>query len=95
MGGVAFACSVHARSSSRVREAACRRMNDSTPMDGLKKKLRRDSAQRCGKCSSARESLDEVPRKAPLCRVSSVRECCAGARITREQKVSQILHQEL
>ena len=67
-------------------------MKASTPTDGCRKRLRRESAQRCGKCNPAKDSPDKGPSKKSLCKVSSIREGCIGARIMRGQKVIQNLH---
>lgn len=82
----------HERSSNRARVAECRRMKNSTPVDGSKARLRRERAQRCGKCSPVRDSPRPVPTHPPLCKVSSVRVCSVGARIVRgrvPQKLDQ------
>lgn len=65
-GRLAEVGSLHARSSSHARVAACCRMKGLTPTDGSKTILHKESAQRCGKCSSERDSLDEAPTQVLL-----------------------------
>ena len=80
---------MHVTSSRRARVAACRRMKDSTPTDGPKTILRRESAQRYGKCNLAKDSPDKALTSWLHSSVSSVSECCVGLRTTRWKRVPQ------
>ncbi|KAH9173963.1 hypothetical protein EDB89DRAFT_644801 [Lactarius sanguifluus] len=82
-GGSTGAGSLHSKTSSCARVAACGRTKGSAPTDGWKMSPRRESAQRCGKCSLARENPDEARIGVSLYRASSMRVCCVGERITR------------
>lgn len=66
-------------------------MKDST--DGSNIILRRESAQRYGKCSAAKDGLDEALRASSHPRVSSVRVCCVGVRTKRWKRVPQKCNQ--
>lgn len=72
--------SLQAMSSRRAMVAACLRMKDSTPTDGSKTILLRESVHRCGKFIPVKHSPDEAPISLSLCRVSLVRDCSIGER---------------
>ncbi|KAH9032755.1 hypothetical protein EDB85DRAFT_2274959 [Lactarius pseudohatsudake] len=78
-----WAGSLHSKTPSCARVAACGRTKGSAPTDGWKMSPRRESAQRCGKCSPARVNPDEARIGVSLYRVSSMR-CAASGKGSRE-----------
>ncbi|KAH8986869.1 hypothetical protein EDB92DRAFT_2105167 [Lactarius akahatsu] len=73
-GGSAGAGSLHLKTSSCARVAACGRAKGSVPTGGWKMSPRRESAQRYRKCSPARENPDEARIGASLYRLVHLRE---------------------